>query len=83
MAALVGGLCHGLDDLVRPTDLPEPWLLSPFLHIAFCGLGLQSNGMEATGYKGFYHHFLDIKTGKRVWKCELSTVDTAFLWRAC
>src|ERR1700735_578218 len=30
---------------------------------------------EATGYKGFYYHFLDMQTGKRVWPCELSTVD--------
>ncbi|TGP20173.1 glucoamylase family protein, partial [Mesorhizobium sp. M1D.F.Ca.ET.234.01.1.1] len=29
--------------------------------------------------KGFYYHFLDIRTGRRVWKCELSTVDTALL----
>lgn len=34
---------------------------------------------DATGYKGFYYHFLDMKTGRRVWQCELSTVDTAFL----
>lgn len=34
---------------------------------------------DATGYKGFYYHFLDMKTGRRVWKCELSTVDSAFL----
>lgn len=33
----------------------------------------------ATGYKGFYYHFLDMTTGKRVWECELSTVDTTFL----
>ena len=33
----------------------------------------------ATGYKGFYYHFLDMDTGKRVWNCELSSVDTAFL----
>ena len=39
----------------------------------------QGKGAEATGYKGFYYHFLDMKTGRRVWKCELSTVDTAFL----
>ena len=39
----------------------------------------QGTGAEATGYKGFYYHFLDMKTGRRVWKCELSTVDTAFL----
>lgn len=34
---------------------------------------------DATGYKGFYYHFLDMKTGGRVWKCELSTIDTALL----
>ncbi|MDR3491404.1 MAG: glucoamylase family protein [Gammaproteobacteria bacterium] len=34
---------------------------------------------DATGYKGFYYHFLDMKTGRRVWQCELSTIDTAFL----
>jgi hypothetical protein len=39
----------------------------------------QSTQPDATGYKGFYYHFLDMKTGRRAWKCELSTVDTAFL----
>ncbi|MDQ2931427.1 MAG: hypothetical protein M3Y05_11505 [Gemmatimonadota bacterium] len=34
---------------------------------------------EATGYKGFYYHFLDTTTGARTWDCELSTVDSAFL----
>jgi hypothetical protein len=34
---------------------------------------------DATGHKGFYYHFLDMKTGRRVWKCELSTIDTALL----
>jgi hypothetical protein len=34
---------------------------------------------DATGYKGFYYHFLDMQTGRRAWQCELSTVDTAFL----
>jgi hypothetical protein len=34
---------------------------------------------DATGYRGFYYHFLDMQTGKRVWNCELSTVDTTFL----
>jgi hypothetical protein len=33
----------------------------------------------ATGYKGFYYHFLDMKIGNRVARCELSTVDSAFL----
>jgi hypothetical protein len=34
---------------------------------------------DATGYQGFYYHFLDMQTGRRAWQCELSTVDTAFL----
>ena len=34
---------------------------------------------DATGYKGFYYHFLDMQTGRRVWECELSTMDSAFL----
>jgi len=32
-----------------------------------------------TGYKGFYYHFLDIKTGLRFKQVELSSVDTALL----
>ena len=32
-----------------------------------------------TGYKGFYYHFLDMKTGHRYRDVELSSVDTALL----
>jgi hypothetical protein len=39
----------------------------------------QSTAKLATGYQGFYYHFLDMKTGKRFWNCELSTIDTAWL----
>ena len=39
----------------------------------------QGTQADATGYKGFYYHFLDMDTGRRVWNCELSTVDSAFL----
>ncbi len=39
----------------------------------------QSADALATGYQGFYYHFLDMETGERVWECELSTVDTAWL----
>jgi len=35
---------------------------------------------DSTGYKGFYYHFLDMKSGRRVWECELSTIDSAFLF---
>jgi hypothetical protein len=39
--------------------------------------GPQEQG--AAGYKGFYYHFLDMKTGARSANSELSTVDTALL----
>ena len=39
----------------------------------------QGQGRDATGYKGFYYHFLDMDTGRRAWKSELSTIDTTFL----
>ena len=39
----------------------------------------QSENPEATGYQGFYYHFLDIHSGARVWRSELSMVDTALL----
>lgn len=34
---------------------------------------------DASGYQGFYYHFIDMRTGKRAWNCELSTIDTAIL----
>ena len=39
----------------------------------------QSEQPDATGYKGFYYHFLDMQSGKRVWQSELSLIDTALL----
>ena len=39
----------------------------------------QSGTTESTGYRGFYFHFLDMRSGKRVWVSELSLIDTAFL----
>ena len=32
---------------------------------------------EATGYQGFYYHFLDMESGQRKRQSELSTIDTA------
>lgn len=34
---------------------------------------------DTTGYRGFCYHFLNMQTGKRMWECELSTIDTAIL----
>ncbi len=39
----------------------------------------QSGSADSTGYQGFYFHFLEMRTGRRAWRSELSTVDTAFL----
>jgi len=39
----------------------------------------QSEEPNATGYRGFYFHFLDMQTGRRTWSSELSTIDTTFL----
>jgi hypothetical protein len=39
----------------------------------------QSGSPEATGFKGFYYHFLDMHTGARVWRSELSMMDSALL----
>ncbi len=39
----------------------------------------QGEEPDATGYRGFYYHFLDLRTGRRVWQCELSMMDTAIL----
>ena len=39
--------------------------------------GPQARG--TSGHKGFFYHFLDMKTGTRADRCELSTVDTALL----
>ncbi|MEO8122500.1 MAG: glucoamylase family protein [Burkholderiales bacterium] len=39
----------------------------------------QSEAADATGWRGFYYHFLDMQTGRRAGVCELSSIDSAFL----
>ena len=39
----------------------------------------QGKDADAIGYKGFYYHFLDMKSGRRVWNSEISTIDTTYL----
>src|SRR5471032_2711297 len=39
----------------------------------------QSESPTASGWRGFFYHFLDMETGRRAWECELSTIDTALL----
>ena len=34
---------------------------------------------DATGHRGFFYHFLEVSTGRRAWRSELSTIDTTIL----
>jgi len=47
--------------------------------LRFFAASEQSEVPDATGYKGFFYHFLHMQTGKREWKSELSSIDTALL----
>ena len=47
--------------------------------LAFLANSPQGPEADATGYKGFHYRFLDMHTGRRTWRSELSTVDTALL----
>ena len=47
--------------------------------LAFFARSPQGRQPDATGYRGFYYHFLDPRTGRRAHGCELSTMDTAIL----
>src|SRR5687768_5158210 len=40
----------------------------------------QSEAPDASGVCGFFYHFLDAQTGKRAWRSELSTVDSAIFF---
>ena len=39
----------------------------------------QGESPGATGHHGFYYHFLDMRSGRRAWNCELSSIDSALL----
>jgi len=49
------------------------------LTLRFFQGSVQSDAPGVTGYKGFYYHFLDMKTGLRVWQSELSLIDSTLL----
>jgi hypothetical protein len=41
--------------------------------------GRQGKSPGAIGDHGFYYHFLGMKSGRRAWRSEISTIDTTFL----
>ena len=47
--------------------------------LRFFWTSAQGPERDATGYKGFFYHFLDMESGRRAWECELSTIDTTLL----
>src|ERR1700761_3156122 len=47
--------------------------------IRFFATSPQGQQADATGYRGFYYHFLEMSSGRRTWHCELSLIDTALL----
>jgi hypothetical protein len=49
------------------------------LTLRFFARSEQSDSPTATGFRGFYFHFLDRRTGRRADRCELSSIDTALL----
>jgi hypothetical protein len=35
---------------------------------------------DTAGHRGFFYHFLEMRTGRRAWECELSTMDSALFF---
>jgi hypothetical protein len=67
--------------VVEQVGLPRDYVAKRVLiRLRFFRDSPQGPGPDVTGYKGFYYHFLDMETGRRVWQCELSTIDSAFLF---
>ncbi len=72
LSCLIVGIERGF--ITRDAAIQRTLTLLRFLCASHQGIEA-----AATGYKGFYYHFLDMENGKRAWKSELSTVDTAIL----
>ena len=72
LSCYIAGIERGF--MTRAEAVKRTLTVLKFLHKSH-----QGTEADATGYKGFYYHFLDMETGKRAWKCELSTIDTAIL----
>src|ERR1019366_4103875 len=72
LSAYIVAVERGL--LSRAEAIDRTLMLLRFFHSSH-----QGPEPDATGYKGFYYHFLDMPTGRRAGQCELSTVDTAIL----
>ena len=70
---------------VYPVGVERGWIESSdavqrtLVTLRFLMASDQSGSARATGYRGFYFHFLDMESGTRVWRSEVSLIDTGFL----
>ncbi|MGB7757277.1 MAG: hypothetical protein WBL23_14550, partial [Salinisphaera sp.] len=72
LSALPIGVEHGW---IERTEAVQRTLAS----LRFFMASDQSGSATASGFHGFYFHFLDRQLGTRVWRCELSPIDTSIL----
>jgi hypothetical protein len=72
VTAYVAATCRGLTS--RETAIREV-----LESLRFFSDAPQSRARDATGYRGFFYHFLDMEQGRRTWDSELSSLDTALL----
>jgi hypothetical protein len=47
--------------------------------LRFFEASAQGSAAGETGHKGLYYHFLDMQSGRRAWRSEVSPIDTALL----
>ncbi|MEO7938359.1 MAG: glucoamylase family protein [Burkholderiaceae bacterium] len=70
---------------VYPVGVERGWMgradavQRTLLTLRFLMASDQSGSARATGYRGLYFHFLDMDSGTRVWRSEVSLIDTGFL----
>ena len=68
-----------------PVAVERGWMTRPqavgvtLRTLRFLANADMSGSPQSTGHRGFYFHFLDMRTGTRAWKSELSSIDTSFL----
>ena len=68
---------------VLPVSVERGWISRDdamersIVTLRFFANSYQGPESDATGYQGFYYHFLDPVSGQRSWSSELSTIDSA------
>ncbi len=81
--ATVGGSGHALAcyaaAVARGWCSREHAIARTLATLRFFARSEQGTARDATGHRGFYYHFLDMRHGRRVGRCELSTIDSAIL----